>query len=260
MNKKVLLLYDMQDTPLAKDVRDFCEALGISRLELIPLRPNNVSPTLSGKEAAHFKTCDAVIFLVTPRDLKGAISPSVTHELGQATIKFENTPDKVIILADETCVFPVIEQRPRNSFKRDDAASVIRALTLFVEELRHAGLLPGTTPDEDASEQKFSLEKAARTKGLVDALIFMSRCDKTAVSEEALDRALIEKLSLTTQEINFLKDDLNRYGLAQYYRSYWRLMRRGVDLAREAVGKGYSGIKILASTSTMHRQRPDYMR
>ncbi len=241
---KYLLLYDMKETALAKDVRDFCGALGV-KLELIPLKPNNIGRTLGDKEAKHFKDCDGVVFLVTPREADGTISASVVHELGQATIKFENAPDKVVILAEENCKFPPIEQRARNTFVRSDAGSVVRALTVLVEELHIAGLI-ATNRDLGDRPPTAEFEAAKKTKGLVEMVTLISQQDKVVISEEMMDQWLSGSLKLTQQEINFVKYEFKKHNLAEsgyngyeIHGYYWRLTGRGIDLARVAAERGF---------------------
>ena len=240
---KALLLYDMKETALAKDVRDLVLALGV-KLELIPLHPNNTSSTLGGKEAQHFEKCEAVLFLVTPRDEAGTISGSVIHELGQATQKFAQAPDKVMVLAEDTCVFPVIEQRPRNIFNRRDGASVVRAVTVLIEELRKANLLAEAS-DPKAEEEKFGLKQAARLTGLVEAVVFISEGKDLVVDEDELDQFFMAKLRLTQQQVNFVKSELQHrrladkgYGSYGHREYYWQLSRQGVELASQAVSAG----------------------
>ncbi len=180
---------------------------------------------------------------MTARDAEGTISDSVIHELGQATNKFETTPEKVIVLAEESCKFPAVEQRPRNTFVKTDMGSVVRALTLLIEELRYAGLLSQERQDNTGSKSSIGLDEVSKTKGLIEAVIFMSQHNDAAVSGDEFDGWLLRTLTLDTPDINFLKADLRKYDLARFGygsfgESYWKLLSSGLDLARTAIAKG----------------------
>ncbi len=232
----------MREVALAKDLRDFCASFNVT-LEMIPLKPNNISSTLAGKEAKHFRECDAAIFLITARDPQGTVSGSVVHELGQATNKFEDNPEKVIVIAEDVCQFPATEQRARNTFSKNDLGSILRALTLFVEELRNAGLLGRATHAPGVEATSFGLEQALKTRGLVETIIFVSHQKEAAIEEDQLDPWLLATLKLNQQEINLLKDSLQRHNLAMQmphsYGSGWRLLRSGLDLAKIATEAGH---------------------
>lgn len=236
-----LLLYDTRNLDLARDIKDFCVSLDV-QVDLIPMKANSQA-TLGDKEMRYINNCTAAIFLVTPQDDQGAISDSVIWELGQLRQKFSATPEKVIVLADETCRFPPVEQKPRNQFRTGDCGSVVRALTLLIEDLKTAGLVnSGAVDGEQNRDETISLEKASQVPGLMEAVVFMSTQPDTAIWQTELDARLRSELKLSQQQFNFVLDDLSRYDLARknwerisYDESdwRWRLSRKGLDLARK---------------------------
>ena len=124
------MLYDTRRLDFARDIKDFCGSLGI-HVDLIPQKANSQS-TLSAKEAQYIERCTAAIFLITSQDAEGTVSASVIWELGQLRRRFSDSPEKVIILTDEICKFPSVEQKPRNQFRLDNPGSIVRALTLLI--------------------------------------------------------------------------------------------------------------------------------
>lgn len=138
----ILLLYDMTERDLARDLKDLLEEFNIGTINMIPLSANN-GLTLEQKEKHYFDEADGALFLITPGSKRFDEiypSPSVNHEMGQAKQKFATMPQNVIYLVDGECTLPVIDQKARIIFNRKDIRSVIVALTQIVQDLKAAGL------------------------------------------------------------------------------------------------------------------------
>jgi hypothetical protein len=136
----ILFLYDTQEEDLARDFKDLLAEFDIN-VSMIPLSSNK-GKTLQDKEDHYFNSADGAIFLITPgseRMGKFYPSPSVNNEMGQAKQKFKDKPEKVIYLVDKNCTVQVIDQKPYIEFDRNNIRSIVKAITLFIKDLKQAG-------------------------------------------------------------------------------------------------------------------------
>jgi len=136
----ILLLYDTQEEDLARDFKDLLAELDIE-VSMIPLSSNK-GKTLQEKEEHYFDFADGAIFIITSgsnRLGKTFPSPSVCEEMGQAKRKFKDKPEKIIYLVDKKCTIPTIDQKSYIPFDRENIRSIVKAITLFIKDLKLAG-------------------------------------------------------------------------------------------------------------------------
>ncbi len=140
---KLLLLYDLKEKDLARDVSELLKEMGIDEIFMIPLSPN-LGLSLVEKEGHYIKSCDGAIFIVTPgaaRSGQDYPSPSVSVEIGQINERFKTQPERIIYLWEEGCAPPTIHQKAFINFNRSNIRSIIEAITILYKDLKIAGLL-----------------------------------------------------------------------------------------------------------------------
>ncbi len=101
----LLLLYDLTEKDLARDIKDFLEELNVGSIKMIALSADK-GLTLEDKKRHYFEEADGALFIITPgseRLWSVYPSPSVSHEMGQAKQKFKEKPASVIYLVDNKC-------------------------------------------------------------------------------------------------------------------------------------------------------------
>lgn len=230
----ILLLHDLQQTALAKDLRDLCIALGVEPV-MIAFEPND-TPTLGAKEEKAINQCVGAIFLVTPRNSDGTISGSVVHELGQLSKKFQNSPEKIILIAEQSCVFPAIEQRPRITYQDGDTASILRAVEFLVIGLKRAQFLSDPAQTLPSSSIEADSIAVAGVAGLSHAIIALGNSPNALMTDGDLVNQLVRK-EVAALQINVVKKEMRVREIATPRTAsngtvYWQLTDKGIDLAR----------------------------
>ncbi|GEM_PF-2289367 len=237
----LLLLYDTLEKDLARDLKDFLEAIRVGSVHMIPLKPND-DATLAEKEARHFEGMDAAIFLLTPgSDRSGSKypSPSVNHEMGQAKQKFP--PQRVIYLLQKGCNVAAIDQKPYIEFERDNIRSVIDAMTHLVKALAVAGLFPPknkeAAPATKTATKVDIVELANKVSPLAaQYLIFISESSHGFCSSfDVMNR--LKLLKHSQQDINFAIVDLKRLGLITESNLWHYISSAGWDVAKTLTEK-----------------------
>lgn len=231
----LLLLYDTNDSDIARDFRDLLTELNVGNVVMIPLSPDKTL-TLEEKEQRNFKSADGALFIITPGSQRlGKLypSPSVALEMGQAKTQFQNKPECVIYLVDDKCILPSIDQKPYISFKRDDIRSILSALIQLLKNIKSAGLFRTTPIPTQVQPQSKPFDINAFTKGLdrlvIDALFDISNKPKGLIDDKDLTALLAGTYKLTMQQINFLKRDLELFKVVthsiattpHYYDLWW---------------------------------------
>lgn|SRR3990172_13114877 len=242
----ILLLYDTSEKDLARDLKDLLIEFDLN-MEMIPLSPD-FGKTLQAKEEHYFDVVNGAIFLITPgSERNGRLfpSPSVADEMGQAKQKFKNIPEKVIYLVDTDCNLQAIDQKAYIPFSRENARSMLEAITLLVKNLKAAGLVskkriehretPGINIDEysksiDASLKAICFDLSGQPNGFIGFNEF--------------ENLLKTKYQKSNRDINFIKRDIQTRGLVAYlqprlpnFYGGWQLSNIGFELVRYEIEK-----------------------
>jgi len=231
----LLLLCDTKEKDLARDFQEMLEELNIGKIAMIPLAPDK-GLTLDNKEKHYFDSSEGAIFLITPGSERfGSFfpSPSVSHEMGQAKQKFENKPECVIYLVDESCNMPAIDQKTYIPFVRSDIRSVISAMTHLIRNLKSASLFrvePIPTQTQ-VSPKKINLNDFYKNLNptIKKVLLEMSNRMNGFISDKDIKTLLGVNFGLLVQDINFLLRDLEYSktvihsvtGAPNYFNSWW---------------------------------------
>lgn len=260
----LLLLYDINNSDIARDFKDLLTELNVGSIIMIPLSPDKAL-TLEEKEQRNFKSADGALFIVTPGSERlGKLYPSpiVALEMGQAKTQFQNKPECVIYLVDDRCELPSIDQKPYVSFKRDDIRSILSALTQLLKNIKSAGLFRTTPIPTQVQTQPKLFDLNTFTKGLdrliIDVLFDISNKPKGLIDDKDLTALLASMYKLTMQQINFLKRDLELFKVVirsiastPHYFDLWWLSDIGWSVVRlEADRKkkaDHEAMKTLAS-------------
>lgn len=241
----LLLLYDTKERDLARDFKDLLEEFNIGSIIMIPLSSDR-GFTLEEKEKHYFDLADGALFIITPGSERlGSLypSPSVTHEMGQAKQKFQQKPECVIYLVDENCETPAIDQKAYIAFNRKDIRSIIAALTQLIKDLKTAGIFRVTPISAQVKPQikKADLEAFSKRIGnqIRQVLFDVSNRSDGAISDKDLTTLLQQKYHLNVQDINFIKRDLESFGVVihrvttqPYYANFWWLSEIGWAIVR----------------------------
>ncbi|MBI5099664.1 MAG: hypothetical protein HZB30_10550 [Nitrospirae bacterium] len=218
----ILLLYDTQEEDLARDFKDMLEEFDI-KIKMIPLLPD-AEKTLQDKEDRYFKSADGAIFLITPgseRMRKFYPSPSLSAEMAMAKAKFENSPEKVIYLVDNNCSLPAIDQKPYILFERNNIRSIVKAITLFIKDLKHAGwfgkknIEQKDIPMKDIAKYSESLDEKLKK-------ICLDLSDKKNgfITYIDLDNLLQTKYRMRQRDINLTIRSLRKKVLITHLQTY----------------------------------------
>lgn len=171
----LLLLYDLTEKDLARDLSDFLGELNVGPVIMIALSPDK-GLTLDAKEQHYFNSAGGALFLITPGSERFGDpfpSPSVTHEMGQAKQKFLQKPENVVYLVDQRCNMPAIDQRARIIFDRTDVRSIISALTHVIRDLKGAGIFSASPLPTKAAQPKTTMvEFVAKLNAHIRAVVF----------------------------------------------------------------------------------------
>lgn len=241
----ILFLYDTKQEDLARDYKEFlAEAYAIDAT-LIPLSADT-GGTLESKESHYFNNCDGAVFLLTPgaiRDGKHFPSPSVSHEMGQAKIYFQDRPEKVVYLVDSECATPAIDQKSYISFNRSDHRSIVKSSALLLRNLKIGGLKTPILPAEKAPEPapktpEPSAEQLYATIAtpLIHCVYELSKQSGGVTDILSFRKHLATGLNLDSASANFLERDTINCGLARTFASnnflYVSLTDLGWEIAR----------------------------
>lgn len=200
---KLLLMHDTNEKDLARDVKEFLDALGISAEMIIKMPDKGL--TLHKKEELYLNITDGIVFLVTPgseRNGQQFPSPSINDELGRSKEMFKDNPERVIYMVEEGCNIAAIDQKAYIPFNRSNGRIMIEAMTQLVNNLRDAELLHvfageasniraeyGPESPSDEWKAKFANYQLTRTSG--GAVVFQSQqglkhfiCPKCAEGKE----------------------------------------------------------------------------
>lgn len=214
----LLLLYDTKEKDLARDFKDLLEEFNIGPIIMIPLSPNQ-GLTLQKKQEHYFKSADGALFIITPGSERlGSLYPSssVSHEMGQATQKFQKRPECLIYLVDADCNLPAIDQKTYIPFNREDIRSIIAALTQLMKDLKTAGLFRTAPIPAQVKPQpkKFSVEgfSSSLNPQIREVLFDISNKPDGIIRDTDLTNLLGQKYRLSVQDINLLKRDLESSG------------------------------------------------
>ncbi|MBI4683672.1 MAG: hypothetical protein HY755_00550 [Nitrospirae bacterium] len=237
----ILLLYDTQEEDLARDFKYLLAEFAI-RVTMIPLSSNK-GKTLQDKEEHYFDFADGAIFIITPgsyRFGKTFPSPSVCDEMGQAKRKFKDKPEKIIYLVDKNCTLQAIDQKPYIPFDRNDIRSIVKAIILFIKDLKQAGCFGKSkieqkeTPIRDIAKYSESIDEK-----LKEICFDLSKQPNGFIAPTEFDNLLKAKYRMNQQDINFAKIDLTEKELAKYYQPNpplfaggWQLISMGWKLVR----------------------------
>lgn len=267
---KILLLYDTQEEDLSRDFEDLLAEFDI-KVTMIPLSSNK-GQTLQDKEEHYFDSADGAIFLITPR-IEKSPSSSISHEMGQAKQKFKNMPEKVIYLVDRNCAVPTIDQKPYIQFDRNNMRSIVKAITLFIKDLKLASCF-GQKKIEQKETQidiaKFSESIDEKLKKICSDL---SGQPSGSIALEEFKNLLKSKYNMSEQDINFAIIDLTEKKLVQYYQPSfknlyggyhlinigWKLVRH--EKEQEKRNRGSLGLRLLDSAQALRQISaisPDY--
>lgn len=248
----LLLLYDTKEKDFARDIYDLLNELNIGVLKMIPLSPDK-GMTLDEKEKYHFESADGAIFIITPGSERlGELypSPSVSHEMGQAKIKFRRQPENVVYLVDGACKMPSIDQSTYVQFQWNNTRSIISALTQIFKNLKDAGIyrlthIPRPETSTNIDIKKFTDGLELTTKKI---LLDISNRMNGYIDDKDLKTLLITKHSLTIQQTNLILRDLEQsktvnHQINQYFNSWtltdlgWEVIRQELNIRKEAEHK-----------------------
>lgn len=235
--KNILLLYDTQEEDLARDFKDLLAELDV-KVSMIALSPNKGN-TLYDKEEHHFNSADGAIFIITPgseRMGKRYPSPSVTDEMGQAKRTFKNNPEKIIYLIDKDCTLQAIDQKPYTSFDRNSIRSVVKAITMFIKDLKLADWF-GKNKIEQKEIPVIDIAKYSESinKPLKKICFDLSDVKDGLMNFTDFDNLLKTKYKMSQREINFTKRDLGSSGKKLIHELPlvgWKLSDIGFELVR----------------------------
>jgi len=265
----LLLLYDTKEKDLARDVKDLLEEFNIGPIIMIALSPNQ-GWTLSEKEKHYFESANGALFIITPGSERlgsSYPSPSVSHEMGQATQKFEKKPECVIYLVDTNCNLPAVDQRAYIPFNRKDIRSIIACLTQLIKDLKTAGLFRTTPiPTQVKPEpKKFSLEGfwSSLNPQIREVLFEISNRPEGIIEDTDLTNFLDQKYHLSVQEKNILKRDLvsSRTTICTLDGDLWQLSDLGwqvvkLEIERKKRAEG-EALNAIVGAFTRYRRKKD---
>lgn len=232
----ILFLYDTKEEDLARDFKDFLNELNIN-IEMIPLAPNTGN-TLQAKEDHYFHSAIGAIFLITPRieDCgKSYPSPSVIDEMGRAKEKFKKSPEKIVYLVEKSCTLQTIDQKSYIPFDRNNIRSIVKAITLFIKDLKLAGWF-GKNKTEQKEIPLIDIAKYSESIDETLKKICFDLSDKKNgfINITDLDNLLQTKYRMGRRDINFTIRTLSKKGLITYLQPYsgWQLSDIGFELVR----------------------------
>ena len=225
----ILLLYDTQEEDLARDFKDFLAELDIE-VSMIPLSSNK-GKTIQDKEEHYFDSAEGAIFLITPR-IGSSPSSSVSHEMGQATQKFKNKPEKAIYLVDKNCTVPTIDQKPYIPFDRDKPRSIVKAITSFIKDLKQAGWFDKKKVEQKESQIDMAKFSESVNEKLKKICIDISDKKNGFMSDTDLENLLLTKYLMRGRDINFTIRSLGEKKLLTHMQTYggWQLSDIGFEL------------------------------
>lgn len=249
----ILLFYDTNDADLVRDFEDLLKEWNIGDIIRIPAGANR-SLSLEGKEKHYLDSAEAVIFFVTAGSQRigsGQINPSasVSHEMGQVKTRLDNKKlNSVFCLVEEGCTPAAIDQMAYIPFKRNDMRSVIQALHFLIKDLKQAGLYRTTPIPEQTAlpAKKFNLEVFITNlpHPVREVLFDISNKPNGSIDQEELEKLLATKYSMTIQDINLFKRELqsldlvvNMTGTVQNWYSFWYLSNMGWEVVKFDVAK-----------------------
>lgn len=248
----MLLLYDTNESDLARDFRDMLTEMNIGII-MIPLSANK-GYALAEKEKHYFKEAAGALFVITPgseRLGKFFPSPSVNHEMGQAQARFANKPECIIYFVDDGCNMPAINQQAYIQFNRNNIRPSVGAITQLIRDLKSAGLFrTNPIPEQVKKESKqfdidaFMKRLNATDINIIPVLLLMSNRDSGYISDGDLSKILINNYKLTIQQVNFIKRDLSSLGVVihnvtntPFYMNSWWLSDYGWMVVRAEIDK-----------------------
>lgn len=237
----VLLLYDTTEKDLARDFTDLLAELDLAA-KMIPLSPD-IGKTLQSKEEHYLNSVEGIVFLITPgSERKGKLfpSPSVADEMGQAKQMFKDKPEKVIYLVDNDCNVQAVDQKGYIPFDRKDIRSVIEAVTLLIKNLKEAELIGKRKIEHRETPGIKIAEYSTSIRDELKRICFdLSDQPNGIMTPSSFDELLKNKYKMSNRNINFVKGDIQKTGLARYtqpeppyFWSGWQLSNIGFELVR----------------------------
>lgn len=236
----LLLLYDTLEKDLARDVEELLSELNIGTVIKIATSPDK-GLSLEDKENYYIERADGIVFLITPGSERlGNLypSPSVSEEIGRTKgeEKFKQNRGLVNYFVDTRCNMAAIHQKAYIQFRRDDARSVISAITQLVKNLKDAGLftVPTTARFNNVTHQTLFENLDEKIKQVA---FYMSNQRESVTNDLDIEKMLMVKYGqITIQDINFIKRDLQLNGIASRIvgekLDIWFLTPLGWEIAR----------------------------